>query len=434
MRTAFAAYIFVVASLLASRPTLSQSALPPASGGGPPYSGGTITSCQTVNDGAGADASYCEDGVDYDSASDVTWTCTNAGAGYCYLASNRLIADVTVAGAARYGLRLANSGAGGGEFSIANYAYSNDGWYNFLRAYAHKGSGASAAEWAGLVIAAEPAEDDANDVALLITTKLSGTASALVNAYQLAMRSATDTTTQWSFAVDNTFGLRNDHPTRNGGRLLLSDPQGVDVSGGMKVSNQTWINNVSQAALYISNTQHPGGVTPGHCGAGEALCIRTSDPQMIGLLNSAYASGADFGWAIGQAGSGDGDFEIAKNGSGIYWQLSTSGVFTRNSGVTYSTVADGASAVAHTLGTTSTFSTAGARLLEVENNGTVKIYGNKDGGLWLATVTSLDTCDATTVGLEVMYNNGANVISKCVCEQTGAATYAWGAATAAGSC
>lgn len=48
--------------------------------------------------------------------------------------------------------------------------------------------------------------------------------------------------------------------------------------------------------------------------------------------------------------------------------------------------------------------------------------------------TTHDTCDATNVGLIEMYDDGANKTSLCVCERTGAATYAWGNVTSGGSC
>ena len=51
-----------------------------------------------------------------------------------------------------------------------------------------------------------------------------------------------------------------------------------------------------------------------------------------------------------------------------------------------------------------------------------------------ATYVAAD-CDAVgEVGRVVMHNSGANKITLCICEQTAAATYAFGAATAAGVC
>jgi hypothetical protein len=51
-----------------------------------------------------------------------------------------------------------------------------------------------------------------------------------------------------------------------------------------------------------------------------------------------------------------------------------------------------------------------------------------------ANFNSHGTCDSSGVGLLEMYDNGANKISLCVCEKTGAASYAWGSVTAGGSC
>lgn len=50
------------------------------------------------------------------------------------------------------------------------------------------------------------------------------------------------------------------------------------------------------------------------------------------------------------------------------------------------------------------------------------------------TFASHTTCDASAVGTFEMFDNGANKISLCVCEKTGAVSYAWGAVTSGGSC
>lgn len=49
-------------------------------------------------------------------------------------------------------------------------------------------------------------------------------------------------------------------------------------------------------------------------------------------------------------------------------------------------------------------------------------------------VTSLPACDASYVGMQRMFDNGANKISLCVCEKTGASSYVWSAATPGGAC
>jgi hypothetical protein len=59
-------------------------------------------------------------------------------------------------------------------------------------------------------------------------------------------------------------------------------------------------------------------------------------------------------------------------------------------GVIRSGVANGASAIAHTLDTGVAFSTAGAKLLSVKNNGTEKAAIDKDGTLTLVTPLARD--------------------------------------------
>lgn len=44
-----------------------------------------------------------------------------------------------------------------------------------------------------------------------------------------------------------------------------------------------------------------------------------------------------------------------------------------------------------------------------------------------------EACDATTLGDVILYDNGSDVISGNICEQTAAATFAWGAMTTAGA-
>lgn len=75
-------------------------------------------------------------------------------------------------------------------------------------------------------------------------------------------------------------------------------------------------------------------------------------------------------------------------------------------------------------------------LITVQN---IKTQGTGDndiaGKLQLTgTTTSHDTCNADNLGKFEMFDNGANKTSLCICEKTGAATYAWGAVTAGGSC
>lgn len=51
--------------------------------------------------------------------------------------------------------------------------------------------------------------------------------------------------------------------------------------------------------------------------------------------------------------------------------------------------------------------------------------------------TSQPTCDASGLGLEIMYKKGAGaseVVSKCICEQIAGPNYVWAPATATGDC
>lgn len=68
--------------------------------------------------------------------------------------------------------------------------------------------------------------------------------------------------------------------------------------------------------------------------------------------------------------------------------LLTASAATLAAGVVTSNVADGASAVGHTLDTSNSLSTSGAKLLSLENAGSEKAYFDKDGGLTVSGVAS----------------------------------------------
>lgn len=75
-------------------------------------------------------------------------------------------------------------------------------------------------------------------------------------------------------------------------------------------------------------------------------------------------------------------------------------------------------------------------LVTVQN---IKTQGSGDndiaGKLQLTgTTTSHETCNADNLGKFEMFDNGANKTSLCICEKTGAGTYAWGSVTAGGVC
>lgn len=117
-------------------------------------------------------------------------------------------------------------------------------------------------------------------------------------------------------------------------------------------------------------------------------------------------------------------------------RITSAGTFKMTLGTLQSAVANGASAVAYTLDTASTYSTAGAKLVSWKNNTTEKAYLDKDGMMVapyfrLSAVGGLANCSSALEG-EVIIGGSTGGTSGartrlCLCTSDGAGTpaYAW---------
>lgn len=156
--------------------------------------------------------------------------------------------------------------------------------------------------------------------------------------------------------------------------------------------------------------------------------ITASTPILVPDGTSSAASvrgaaGANYGLTF--TGT---DIFLYRNGTSM-WQAGAAGTLTLNATSTAfasATNTIGSAATTWNVNTTNGIWPIGATASTT--NGT--------GVQYKGAVTTLPACTAAgNVGQWVMYNRAAsNTITMCICEQTAAATFAWGAATAAGNC
>jgi len=181
--------------------------------------------------------------------------------------------------------------------------------------------------------------------------------------------------------------------------------------------------------------------------------------------NPIYFNGIDFGYsavntlitpAIIQSSTGFrvGGIYVSFDTNGIACQAGSArcGIRQQQSAMVSTYLggfADAANEVAVRLGTTVTDGSGGSSAdlvnMVTDEDGTPSVKFRWKGNGMMQTVAQVSAANdlpgqeacaaAGDVGKEVMYSDtSTSKISKCICEQTGAATFAWGAATATGDC
>jgi hypothetical protein len=211
---------------------------------------------------------------------------------------------------------------------------------------------------------------------------IAGNGSGAINTVQYAQLNSNGTTGTWGTTTNTNLTARTNHTTfvANGYMYAVG---GVDSGGNVTAS--IYYTSLARTKISGSLDLTGGGAQNLVDGGNQGGSLTAGNTTILGSLGVQGGVSLQQGLYVGDTVTVGGS-ALFKNGSDsttAYQFQNAAGTtlfgINTSSGILFSNIADGASAVGFTLNVNNTYSTNGAKLLSIQNNGTQKFAIDRNG-------------------------------------------------------
>jgi|GEM_PF-1092700 len=221
---------------------------------------------------------------------------------------------------------------------------------------------------------------------------IGGSSVGVTNTVQYAKLNANGTTGTWSTTTNTNLTARANLAafTANGYMYAVG---GVDGTGTALTS--VYYTSLERVKISGSLDLTGGGAQNLAEGGNQGGNLTAGNTNILGQLSVAGGATLQQGLAVGDTLTvgGSAVFKSGTNSASAFQFQNASGTtilgINTSSGVLFSNIANGSSAVGFTLTTNNSFTTAGAKLISIQNNGSEKFSIDKDGNVRVASGASV---------------------------------------------